>query len=166
MTHERNDEPAQDRNAQLMAAQAEGSEARAARGGFGLAPSVDDRPEQPIAPRVPVPYDHETGRWADDLPAPGSEVFRTYEGYDELSVQMDQFSFSGALEALKQGLRVQRAGWNGKGMFLFLAPNATCVLNDRREPLDPHIVMSTVTGSLVPWLASQTDILATDWQIV
>ena len=84
--------------------------------------------------------------------------------------------FGTALAVLKDGGRVARAGWNGKGMFLYLVPGSTFTVN--RYPLLgiyeegtvinylPHIDMRTVDGSCVPWLASQTDILATDWETV
>jgi hypothetical protein len=81
--------------------------------------------------------------------------------------------FGKAIEALKEGRRVARAGWNGKGMFLFLVPGSNFVVN--REPLlsimgegttityRPHIDMKDAEGKVVPWLASQTDMLAEDW---
>ncbi len=66
--------------------------------------------------------------------------------------------FGGALQSLKAGKRVARAGWNGKGMWLALqVPDAHSKMSL------PYIYMSTVTGDLVPWLASQTDMLAEDW---
>jgi hypothetical protein len=82
-------------------------------------------------------------------------------------------NFGEALVALKQGLKVEREGWNGKGMFIYLVPGST--FNVNRPPLlgiypegtpivyRPHIDMRTADGSCVPWLASQTDILANDW---
>ena len=85
-------------------------------------------------------------------------------------------NFGQAIEALKEGKRVARAGWNGKGMFLFLVPGSNFIVN--REPLlsiigegaqityRPHIDMKDAEGKVVPWLASQTDMLAEDWQIV
>lgn len=81
--------------------------------------------------------------------------------------------FGNALVALKEGKRVARAGWNGKGMFLFLVAGSNFVVN--REPLlsimgegatvtyRPHIDMKDAEGKVVPWLASQTDLLAEDW---
>jgi hypothetical protein len=86
------------------------------------------------------------------------------------------FSFSSALVAIKDGARVARAGWNGKGMFLFLVRGSTFKVN--RPPLlgiypegteiqyHGHIDMKTAQGDVVPWVASQTDLLAEDWQIV
>ena len=88
----------------------------------------------------------------------------------------EKFNFSRALEAIKAGHKVARAGWNGKNMFLFLVPGSTFKVN--RPPLlgiypegteinyCPHIDMRTADGSIVPWLASQTDLLANDWGIV
>ena len=84
--------------------------------------------------------------------------------------------FSAALALLKAGHKMARAGWNGKGMFVYLVPGS--IFSVSRPPLDsiyepgtvvtylPHIDMRTADGSLVPWLASQTDVLADDWTIV
>lgn len=84
--------------------------------------------------------------------------------------------FGGAVNALKRGKRVTREGWNGKGMFLFLVPGSTFSVN--RAPLlgiypegtqinyQPHIDMKTAQDTVVPWLASQSDVLAEDWMIL
>lgn len=85
-------------------------------------------------------------------------------------------SFSDALVYLKLGHKVARKGWNGKNMFVFLVQGSEFKVN--RPPLlgiypegteityQPHIDMKTVTGSIVPWLASQSDMLAEDWEIL
>ena len=85
-------------------------------------------------------------------------------------------NFSEALNKIKQGCKVQREGWNGKGMFLFLVPGSTFKVN--RPPLlgiyeegteinyHAHVDMKTATGEVVPWLCSQTDMLAEDWVIL
>jgi hypothetical protein len=82
-------------------------------------------------------------------------------------------TFSEALEDLKEGKRVTRHGWNGGEMFLFLVPGST--FNVNRPPLlgiypegteisyQSHIDIKTADGSIVPWLPSQSDLLATDW---
>lgn len=84
--------------------------------------------------------------------------------------------FGKALEALKDGDNVARQGWNGKGMFVFLVLGSTFSVN--RKPLlgiypagttinyRGHLDMKTADGSIVPWVASQTDLLAEDWEIV
>ncbi len=65
-----------------------------------------------------------------------------------------------AVKQLHNGQRVRRAGWNGKGMWLALqVPDANSKMTL------PYVFMSTAQGDLVPWLCSQTDLLATDWEI-
>ena len=99
-------------------------------------------------------------------------------------------NFSQALESLKLGSKIQREGWNGKGMYLTLVQgypvnghlNAAAVDSDvegktqgKAGQMLSHIVMKTAGDShywgegysdYVPWLASQTDILAEDWNIL
>lgn len=88
--------------------------------------------------------------------------------------------FGQALAALKAGGRVTRAGWNGKGMWIALSPGFTLTA-DRvySEPVAqaidasidgigkfrPYLMMRTVDGEFVPWIASQSDLLAEDWQL-
>lgn len=70
-------------------------------------------------------------------------------------------SFGAALQALKDGDRVTRFGWNGKDMWLKVQwPD------EHSKMTLPYIYMSTAQGDLVPWLASQTDLLAEDWTIM
>lgn len=85
-------------------------------------------------------------------------------------------TFSRALEDIKAGKKVSRAGWNGKGMFIFLVPGSTFKVS--RAPLlgiypegteinyHGHIDMKTADNMIVPWLCSQTDMLANDWDVV
>ena len=79
-------------------------------------------------------------------------------------------NFGNALEELKNGNKVARSGWNGKGIFIKLqVPAGSSLMTS------PYIYIDT-TGlqtdnenapkSLVPWLASQTDMLSEDWNIV
>lgn len=86
------------------------------------------------------------------------------------------FDFGLALVYIKNGYRMARTGWNGKGMFLFLVPGSQFTVN--RPPLlgiypegtridyHAHIDMRTARGEIVPWVASQSDMLAEDWVIV
>jgi len=63
-----------------------------------------------------------------------------------------------AVELLKSGATVTRAGWNGANQYLALqTPDANSKMSL------PYIYITTVQGTLVPWHASQTDILADDW---
>jgi hypothetical protein len=80
----------------------------------------------------------------------------------------ETFGFGAALAHLDGGRRVCRQGWNGKGMFLYLVrswgspleSNYAACLNHL-----PFIAMKTADDKVVPWLASQTDILAQDWMV-
>lgn len=89
-------------------------------------------------------------------------------------------SFSTALNALKDGARVAREGWNGRGMWLCLSPGGMVpavnfwaphnkafakVQPDQQAEVLPYITMKTADNKIVPWLASQTDILSNDWVV-
>ncbi|MGL5582744.1 MAG: DUF2829 domain-containing protein [Cetobacterium sp.] len=86
--------------------------------------------------------------------------------------------FGKALEALKQGKKVARTGWNGKGMWLILVPDSSQirpVTDTTHSNVDitqnvntnSYVEMFNADGPMQPgWLASQTDMLADDWEIV
>ena len=97
--------------------------------------------------------------------------------FDAAYRPVNAMTFGLAIEALKMGKKVARAGWNGKGMFIFLIPGSTFKVN--RAPLlgiypegteinyRPHIAMKGVDGSISEWTpAAGNDVLAEDWQIV
>lgn len=85
-------------------------------------------------------------------------------------------TFETALAGIKRGEKWARRGWNGKGAFVFLVPGSRFQVS--RAPLldhlpegsivtyRPHIDMKAADGAVVPWLASQTDLLADDWEVV
>lgn len=87
-------------------------------------------------------------------------------------------NFGDAITQLKAGQQVQRAGWNGKNMFLVYIPGTLdaklkegtpyeVALNSNIVTINPHIDMYTATGEMQPgWLASQADMLAEDWQVL
>ena len=105
--------------------------------------------------------------------------------FNEAYKPSGEMSFGHAIEAMKSGCKVARAGWNGKGMWVALTPGSSfdsintkkghaarhranefeeggCVIH-----LLPHIDMRAADGSMVVgWLASQTDMLSDDWCIV
>lgn len=66
--------------------------------------------------------------------------------------------FGDALKYLRNGLKVAREGWNGKDMYLALQTP-----DDHSKMRRPYLYMSPVDGDLVPWVASQSDLLANDW---
>lgn len=74
---------------------------------------------------------------------------------------MNKMTFGEALIFLRSGMRVTRAGWNGKGQFLTLQ-----VPDEHSKMTLPYIYITTVDGAQVPWIASQSDILALDWDVV
>lgn len=82
--------------------------------------------------------------------------------------------FGDAVAALKNGHRVSRAGWNGKGMWLYYVPAnqypaQTPAARNRFGDMVPYrayIAMVTVDGDVVPWTVSQSDALADDWSVV
>lgn len=64
------------------------------------------------------------------------------------------------VKQLHNRARVRRTGWNGKNMYLELQ-----VPDQHSKMTLPYVYMRTAQGDLVPWLCSQTDLLATDWEI-
>ena len=76
----------------------------------------------------------------------------------EAPVQVNDIGW--AVKQLHHGTRVRRSGWNGKGMSIELQ------VPDKHSKMTlPYVYMRTVQGDLVPWLASQTDLLAIDWEL-
>lgn len=85
-------------------------------------------------------------------------------------------NFGQVLHGLQRGVAFARQGWNGKGQFIFHVPGSAIRVEADR-PLGiampdmvgrgvaylPHIDIMTTRGTVVPWFASQTDVLATDW---
>jgi Protein of unknown function (DUF2829) len=68
-------------------------------------------------------------------------------------------NFGHALEACKSGAKIQRIGWNGKGMWIELqVPDAHSKMGH------PYLYMKGVDGKLFPWNPNQLDMLAEDWQ--
>lgn len=92
--------------------------------------------------------------------------------------ETEGMSFGEALECLKAGIKVQRDGWNGKGMYIYYVPAAKYptirntletmngVFEDGMVPYGAYIAMKTADNIVVPWLASQTDVLSEDWCVV
>jgi hypothetical protein len=70
------------------------------------------------------------------------------------------FGIGRAIKEMHDGKHVCRTGWNGKGQFLALqVPDAN------NKMTLPYVYITTVNGFLVPWICSQTDLLAVDWEL-
>lgn len=85
------------------------------------------------------------------------------------------YGFGEAVERIKKGERMARSGWNGKGQYIYYVPAAEyepstdVAFNEYhgcRVPYRAYIAIKTAQGDVVPWVASQTDILAEDWYVV
>jgi len=87
--------------------------------------------------------------------------------------------FSAALGLVKSGRKLQRIGWNGKGMWVVYQkayPEGIPINKNTAESIGepegtvykfrPYLMMKTANGEFVPWVASQSDILADDWEVV
>jgi len=109
-----------------------------------------------------------------------TEAFEGYVSWSPKEVferayrEVQGLTFGEAIEALKVGEKVSRAGWNGKGMFIYYVPaNSYPVQTDAARsvfgdmvPYRAYLAMKTVNDEVVPWLASQSDVLESDWEIV
>jgi hypothetical protein len=90
-----------------------------------------------------------------------------------LSSQLD---FGIALRALKEGKRITRAGWNGKGMFAYMVPAASYPVQTGAAkeyfgegemiPYRAYFALKTVDEDVAVWVPSTSDILAEDWQVL
>lgn len=118
---------------------------------------------------------------AQEVPCKGKNCGRTDGEHSFECKEEASADFGAALRALKQGQRVARAGWNGKGMWLALQAGSVITKEQARGgaakaradegaeniTIAPHIDMRAADGTIViGWLASQTDMLAEDWAIV
>ncbi|MBE0440635.1 DUF2829 domain-containing protein [Psychrobacter sp. AOP5-GZ1-6] len=89
----------------------------------------------------------------------------------------DLVDFGTALHLMEVGERVQREGWNGKGMFVYIVPAASYPAQrntkgvlvgdypDDMVPYGAYIALKTASGEVVPWTISQSDALTTDWML-
>lgn len=83
-------------------------------------------------------------------------------------MERTQLNFGDALNVLKTGGKVARKGWNGKGMYLRYIDNRNYKIHENFTDGCAElsfIAMKTADNRIVPWLASQTDMLAEDWEV-
>lgn len=106
--------------------------------------------------------------------ADGYESWSPKDVFEDAYRQTDAMNFGLAIEAMKDGERVARKGWNGKDMYVFLAYEADFVTDADISAFDQlevevadMLIMKTAQNTFQPgWLASQADMLADDWYIV
>ncbi len=125
---------------------------------------------------------------ADENPEDDGYLVRYPDGYESWSPKAvfdaayrltDGMSFGLAIEAAKQGKKIARSGWNGKGMWVIYRTGYPDGIPCNKNTADavgipegtlfkvrPYLQMKCVDGSFQMWLASQSDILADDWYIV
>ena len=92
-----------------------------------------------------------------------------------VNTRNEYLSFGQAIKSMKCGQRVARKGWNGKNMFLYHVPAnsypprtqaAYDAFGGEDVPYGAYIAMKTAQDNVVPWLASQTDMLTDDWVLI
>lgn len=87
-----------------------------------------------------------------------------------VGVDLAAADFSDALMWLKEGKRVQRAGWNGKGQFVRLIDGENLVFSEGGDPSLQagchHLMLKNAQGKVVFWVPSAGDLMATDWKVV
>jgi len=88
-------------------------------------------------------------------------------------ILVDKMDFSDALNWVKHGKKIARAGWNGKNMWVRLFEPCTISNGCKCSLSQPFLVIeypkghsAYPDGSCIPWLASQSDIMADDWVVV
>lgn len=106
----------------------------------------------------------------------GYESWSPKDVFEDAYRPTNGMNFGLALEAAKKGSKITRRGWNGKGMYVFLADavefHTDADLSEYWGNVDgvcvlPVLVLRTAKGDLQPgWLASQNDMLADDWEVV
>lgn len=129
--------------------------------------------------------EYQDGGKANDSRHAGYISWSPKEQFDNAYRPMSGMTFGMAIEALKKGLKVSRSGWNGKGMYLWLMPAGMVKAEWCKEPhlkalaeanggeiealgtirmftVNAHGRQAVLTG----WLASQTDMLSEDWEVV
>lgn len=116
-------------------------------------------------------------------PTEAFESGYTLTDFDSDGTPIKGLDFGEAIDALKAGRKVSRSGWNGKGMFLFLLPGGKVPKSAIHDPMLRKVIDEQVKGDSFPalptirmwtadkkvltgWLASQTDMLSNDWEVV
>jgi hypothetical protein len=99
--------------------------------------------------------------------------------FEKHNRQTDNMSFGFALEAVRQGQKIARMGWNGKGMYVVYKPGypdgvpcnaatakAHGIAEGQKIYYRPYFEISMVDRQFVPWVPSVSDVLADDWYVI
>jgi hypothetical protein len=121
-----------------------------------------DHPEKEDASEAGFLVEDQDGGKPNDDRHEGYITWSPLDAFEKSCRPMVGMTFGLAIEFLKKGLKVARIGWNGKGMYL----QYVVAKDFEFSEMLPFIAMKTVQNSFVPWLASQTDVLAEDWMMV
>lgn len=126
-----------------------------------------------------IPEDRTGQTWEDGYKIVYPDGYVSWspkEAFEEAYRETSGMNFGLAIEATKKGKRIAREGWNGKGMYVFLADNVEfCTMADISEmegkedgvEVSAMLVLRTAQATFQPgWLATQSDILADDWYVV
>ena len=112
---------------------------------------------------------------------PNTEMYAGYvswapkEQFDKAYRQTTGLPFGLAVEAMKMGKKVARAGWNGSGMFVYYVPAGKYPVRteqikglfpDDLVPYRHYMALKTAQGDVATWAPSCSDALADDWFII
>jgi hypothetical protein len=84
------------------------------------------------------------------------------KAFEAMYSPLESLNFGLALVAVKEGKRISRAGWNGKGMFVYRIP--TTVHNS--TTVNEHLVIKNVNNTVSTWVPSINDVFAEDWTVI
>lgn len=105
----------------------------------------------------------------------GYKSWSPKEVFEKAYRMTDNMTFGLALEAMKEGKKASRAGWNAKGMFVYIVsagiyPAKMSAIkgyfDEDQVPYGTYIAMKTAKKDVMPWTPSQCDVLAEDWCLV
>lgn len=103
----------------------------------------------------------------------GYESWSPKDVFEKAYRQMDGLSFGLAIEAVKKGMKIARRGWNGKGQYVELAfaisyagPDGKTVNANHDAIGNKALAFVGTSGVQLGWVATQSDLLAEDWEVV
>ena len=117
-----------------------------------------DMPENEDESELVYLVEYIDGGKANDDRHSGYITMSPKEVFDNAYRQNGQLTFGDAVTALKQGKKVARGGWNGKGMYIRYVATT--------DKLNQHLELKNVAGTFDTWVPSVSDVLAEDWVVL